>query len=169
MKRFTALLMGLILLLSACGGNGVDSEAGSGAVDGVSVEEASTVPLSGVQEEIISSLGITEYSDIEPKRLLDLYGIEEADFTQSAAFVTISGTFPHEAIMIEAVDEAAAERITEKLQNRLDEVLNQYKNYDAESYDMAKACSVDTSGLVVSLFLSPDHAEMSKILADALK
>jgi len=169
LKRFTALLLGLVLLLSACGGSNEDSKAGSDAVDGASAGKAASLSLAEVQEGIISSLGITEYSDIEPGRLLDLYGIEEADFTQSAAFVTMSGTFPHEAVMLEAADEVAAKRIAEKLQNRLDEVCNQYKDYDAESYDMAKACSVDTDGLVVSLFLSPDHAEMSKVLADALK
>ncbi len=169
MKRFTALLLGLVLLLSACGGNSEDSKAGSDAVDGASAGETSSVSLAEVQKGIISSLGIKEYSEIEPGRLLNLYGIEEADLTQSAAFVTMSGTFPHEAVMVEAIDEAAAGRVAEKLQNRLDEVCNQYKDYDAENYDMAKACSVDTDGLVVSLFLSPDHAEMSKILADALK
>ncbi len=169
MKRFTALLFGLLLLLSACVGNSGESEAYSDAVGRASSGEASSVSLAGVKEGIISALGITEYTDVEPGRLFDLYGIEESDFTQSEAFVMMSGTFPHEAVMIEAVDEAAAGRIAEKLQNRLDEVCNQYKDYDAESYDMAKACSVDTAGLVVSLFLSPDHVEMSKILVNALK
>lgn len=124
--------------------------------------------LAAVRDQIITSLQITDYAEMDNGRLLDVYGIEEADLTQSASFVIMSGAYPYEIVLVEAVDDAAAGRIAEKLQARLDEVRNQYKDYDAEAYAMAQKCSVDTDGLTVSLFLSPERDTMRKILTDAL-
>lgn len=124
--------------------------------------------LADIQQDILTKLNITEYMDITAERLLDAYGILTEDVAQSASFTTLSGAFPHEVILVEAVDDAAAKRIAEKLQARLDEVTNQYKDYDAESYALAQACSVDTDGLVVSLLLSPERETMRQILTDSL-
>ena len=106
--------------------------------------------------------------EVSSSRLLDLYGIQESDLAQSASFVTMSGTFPHEIVMTEAKDAAAASRIANSLQNRLNEVLNQSETYDAETYALAQKCSVDTDGLVVSLLLTPDRDAMRKILTSSL-
>ncbi len=124
--------------------------------------------LDNVKNEIVNTFSITDYLDIDSDQLLDVYGIAQEDYTESASFATMSGAFPHEVIMLRAVDGAAAERITEKLQSRLDEVRNQYRDYDAENYAIAQECSVNTEGLIVSLFMSPDHDVMQDILSDSL-
>ncbi len=127
-----------------------------------------SVSLEAVRSQMVSSLGVTDYMEVSSSRLLDLYGIQESDLAQSASFVTMSGTFPHEIVMTEAKDAAAASRIANSLQNRLNEVLNQSETYDAETYALAQKCSVDTDGLVVSLLLTPDRDAMRKILTSSL-
>lgn len=124
--------------------------------------------LQTIRTEMIDSLEIENYLDIDENRLQNVYGISAEDFTESASFVTMSGVFPHEVILVEAKDDDAAERISEKLENRLEEVRNQYRDYDAESYAMAEECSVDTDGEIVSLLLSPEHKAMRDILTDNL-
>lgn len=124
--------------------------------------------LQDIRDKIISSLEIEDYLDIDENRLQNVYGIDPEDFTESASFVTMSGVFPHEVVLVEAKDDDAAKRIAEKLENRLEEVRNQYRDYDAESYAMAEECSVDTDGEIVSLLLSPDRQAMREILTDNL-
>ncbi len=172
MKKYVVLLLSILLLFSACGKGASGSSAGDSSAEASDGSEtagsASGIYLSDVKEEIISSLNITEYTEIESERLMDLYGIDEADIVQSSCFTTVSGAFPDEVVMVEAKDEEAAKKIAEKLQNRLTEVLNQYKDYDAESYAMAEKCSVDTDGTIVSLFLSSQQEAMKQALKAVL-
>ena len=124
-----------------------------------------SVDLAAVRTDILSQLGITDSLPLETDALLNLYGIDAALVAQSASFVTMSGTFPDEVILVEAVDASAAATIQEKLQNRLNEVLVQSENYDADNYKAAQSCQVRVSGLYVSLILSPKQADMAAIYA----
>ena len=141
----------------------------SPAAPEVPAEQATTASLTDIRDKMLSDLGISDYMEISPSRLLDLYGIQEADVAQSGSFATMSGAFPGEVILLEATDDAAAERIAAALQNRLNEVLNQYKTYDAETYALAEACTIDTDGKIVSMLLSPEREGMLKILTDSLR
>jgi len=40
----------------------------------------------------------------------------------------------------------------------------QSKSYDAENYKLAQQCKVSVKGNFVTLFLSPDHAQIQTIL-----
>ncbi len=131
-------------------------------------EAPAGVSLADVRSKIVSDLGISDYMEITASRMLDLYGIQEADLAQSGSFATMSGVFPGEVILVEAVDKDAAARVAGLLQARLDELLNQYKTYDAETYALAEACTVDTNGNFVSMLLSPEGSKMREILAASL-
>ena len=124
-----------------------------------------SVDLSAVRADIISQLSIADPLNLETDALLNLYGIDASLVAQSASFVTMSGTFPDEVILVEAVDEAAAATIQEKLQNRLNEVLVQSETYDPDNYQAAQSCQVRVNGLYVSLILSPKQADMAAIYA----
>lgn len=141
----------------------------SPAATEVPAEQPAATSLIDIRDKMLSDLGISDYMEISPSRLLDLYGIQEADVAQSGSFATMSGAFPGEVILLEATDEAAAGRIAAALQNRLNEVLNQYKTYDAETYALAEACTIDTDGKIVSMLLSPEREGMLKILTDSLR
>ena len=125
--------------------------------------EPEPVDLTQVRDAIIDGLEIAEPFLLDTDALLNLYGIEGAWVAQSASFATMSGTFPDEVVLVEALDEAAAASVAQCLQSRLDEVLVQSKSYDADNYAAAQACQVRCDGLYVSLLLSPKQAEMTEI------
>ena len=156
MKKITALVLALALIFAfaGCGANG-------GA--------AKDIDIAAVKTQILSDLSIEGAMDIGTDRLLDLYGIEAADVSESACYVTMDGVFPEEVIMVKAADDAAASRIKEKLENRLAEVKTQSANYDAENFALANECKVLTNGNYVAMFLSAKHADMEKIFESAGK
>lgn len=121
------------------------------------------VELATVREDILTQLDIADSLPLETEALLDLYGVSAEQVRQSASFVTMSGTFPDEVILVEAVDEAAAEAVAECLQNRLNEVLVQSETYDPENYQAAQNCRVRQNGLYVALILSPMEADMAAV------
>ena len=148
MKKMLALFLAAVLAFSfaACS---------SGTAKEVNLEE--------VRTKIVDDLAISDPTLLSSTDLLDLYGIQEADVKQSACFVTMSGIFPDEALMVEAVDFAAAQRIQEKMENRLKEVKNQSQSYDAENYALAQKCTVETNGNYIALFLSAKYEDMQTI------
>ena len=159
MKRFVACILALLMLLSlaACGGKTGDNTENS--------TEEITVDISALKTKIVEELKVEGAMDLPVSRLSALYGIEEADVKNSACFITMGGTFPDEIIMVEAVDGAAASRVEEKLQARLDEVKKQSQNYDAENYALAQACKVMKAGNTVALFISAQHEEMENMFS----
>lgn len=129
-----------------------------------SKNQIDTISLTDVREEILTELKIEDSMPIETESLNSLYGIDSALVKQSASFVTMSGTFPHEVIMVEATDKEAVKTLEEALGKKLAEVMVQSKSYDAENYKLAQQCKVSVKGNFVTLFLSPDHAQIQTIL-----
>ena len=128
-----------------------------------------TVDLNAVREAILNECGITDSMMLETDALTRLYGIDASKVKQSASFVTMSGTFPHEIIMAEAVSEGAATEIASLLQNRLSEVMVQSQSYDAKNYALAQKCEVSRKGNFVSLFLSPEFEKMTGVYDSYIK
>ncbi len=128
-----------------------------------------TVDLSALSNQIINSAGVEGAMPLPQERLTDLYGIAQADIASAGCFITMNGSFPEEAIMIEAKDSGAQGRIVSALNTRLADVLVQAENYDAENYALAKQCKVITSGNYVALFVSPHHAAMESAFNSAVK
>lgn len=122
-----------------------------------------TISLDHVRTAILEQLSIGDPLLLESEMLEGLYGIAPDMLKQSASFVTMSGTFPDEVILTEAVDDSAAEAVANALQKRLDEVMVQSKTYDAENYEAAQQCKVSRNGLFVALILSPKQADMTAV------
>lgn len=130
---------------------------------------AKTVDLSALSSQIISKAGVEGAMPLPQDRLTDLYGIAQSDIASAGCFITVNGSFPEEAIMIEAKDSAAQSRIVSALNTRLADVMVQAENYDAENYALAKQCKVITAGNYVALFVSPQHAAMESAFNAAVK
>lgn len=128
-----------------------------------------SVSLKDVRGAILGKFGISDSMMLETDALGSLYGIDGSKIKQSASFVTMSGTFPHEIIMVEANTDADADFIEGILQTRLREVLNQSKSYDPENYALAQKCKVIRNGNFTALFLSPKNAEMLSIYRGYIK
>lgn len=130
---------------------------------GKTADNTANLVLSEVRTAMIDAQGTEEAYLLDTNALLNLYGIHEEDVAQSASYVTMSGTFPDEIILVEAVDEDAAERIAASLETRLNEVMIQSETYDPDNYKAAQACKVETNGLYISLILSPNQASLTEI------
>lgn len=131
-------------------------------------EQTEAADLAALKASIIEKLEISNPVDVASDRLTALYGIDAADVADSACFITMEGSFPDEIVMIKATDADAAGRIAEKLGVKLEDVLNQSKNYDADNYAIAQTCKVVTKGDFVSLFISAKHVEMEKMFDEAV-
>ena len=106
-KQIIAFTLALLLFgLSGCSGK----------------EETVSVDLTEVRSAMISAQGTNEAYLLETDALKDLYGIDAEDVQQSASYATMAGTFPDEIVLVQAVDEKAAERVKTCLETRLEEV-----------------------------------------------
>ena len=147
-QRTIALIVSLLLALglTACGGK---------------VEVA--VDLTDVRGAMLEVQAPDEPWLLETDALKNLYGIEADDVQQSASYVTMSGTFPDEIILVQAVDEKAAERIQSALKARLSEVMVQSQSYDPDNYAAAQKCTVTVNGTYVALILSPEQESLRAV------
>lgn len=176
-KRTAALLLAALLLCSCSSADtgaqdkpasAAETAETSEAVESADVpteEQAKVMPdLSAVRDAIREEQSLSDAIDMGPELLLNLYGIREEEIVQNASFVTMAGIFPHEIVMLEAADEAAADHIEEALNTRLKEVLNQAASYDAENFALAQKCRVERDGNLIVFFLSPAAESMEGIL-----
>lgn len=179
MKKFLGVTLAVLTLSAAAACSKAPAEettaaeepgvTGSAADEtAVSENAAEGVDLKALKDNMISSLGIENAADVAADRLTALYGIEAADVTDSACFITMQGVFPEEIVMVKAADDAAAARIAEKLLVRLQDVLNQSKNYDEENYALAQTCKVMSKNGYVALFISAQHEAMEKMFDEAV-
>ncbi|MBR2724479.1 MAG: DUF4358 domain-containing protein [Ruminococcus sp.] len=166
MKKIIAALLILVcfMCLFACTDK---EEANNTTNQALKPADTENVNLAEIKESIIADCAVEGAMDIDAYMLLNLYGIEEADVKENASFTTMDGVFPDEIIMIKASSEDAVERIIAKLENRLEAVLEQSKNYDAENFAIAQKCKVLTKGDVVALFVSAQHEQMQEIFLSA--
>lgn len=168
MKKLLAILMCIAMVMSlvACSSGEaeettaapVETTAAGESAAPVTEPAADTSALGALKDEMIAQFGITDPINLDNGKLLDQYGITEDTFASQCSFIVMTGVFPAEIVMVEAVDEAAAKDIEAKLQARLDSLKQQSQSYDAESYEIASACEVETEDNYVALFFS-EHNE----------
>ena len=179
MKKIICAFLAVLMIFSFCACSGGNSNEASdkpsnGASDSSSEPSSSeaqpkTVDLAAIKDKIIADVKIEEPMTVDSDKLTELYGIAAEDISESACFVTSSGTFPEEAIMIKAKDDAAKGRIVELLNARIDDVKVQSESYDADNYALAQKCKVITEGEYIAMFISASHEKMETIFTEAVK
>ena len=111
----------------------------------------------------MDEIGVKDSLQLNEKSAKALYGIEASDMKQCVGFSVMSGTFPHEVVMIEASNDAAAKRIEEAFNSKIEAFTQQSKNYDAANYALAQKCEVQKNGMFYAMFLSPDFEEIKAV------
>ena len=167
MKKLLAILMCITMVMSlvACS-QGTEEETTAAPVDTTAAAEDTSAEaqtpaateLDALKDKMIAEFGIADPINLDNGKLLDQYGITEDTIASQSSMIVMTGVFPAEIIMVEAVDEAAAKDIEAKLQARLDSLKQQSQSYDADSYAIASSCEVETEGNYVALFFS-EHNE----------
>ena len=152
MKRIIALICALALMMALCA---------CGAKD--------VKPLSDVFSDIKAQVTFTDNIEFNDASKLDrYYGIAAEEVSEFAGCVSNSGTNQEEVILIKAADDAAAERIQGVLEQKYQSKLNENKNYNPEQAAMIEKCSVERSGLYVSMIISPEAETITKIYHEAI-
>lgn len=179
MKKLICAVLAFLMLLTlcACSGSGDNgntpsdkpSDNTSSSSEPSNAPQDKTVDLAAIKDKIISDVKVEDPMAVDSDKLTELYGIAAEDISESACFVTSSGTFPEEAIMIKAKDDAAKGRIVDLLNARIDDVKVQSESYDAENYALAQKCKVITEGDYIAMFISASHEKMENIFTEAVK
>lgn len=128
-----------------------------------------TKTLAQIQAEIKTAVSASGAMDLDAGAISSLYGIESGDMVQAVGFVVMEGTFPHEAIMVEAKNAEAAARVENLLKVKHTSFVEQSKGYDAENYALAQKCKVVRNGNYISMFLTPDYETMQAVFKKYIK
>ena len=95
--------------------------------------------------------------------------VMELNVKQCVALIAKESLNSDEVLLFEAVDDDAAKRILEKLNNRYQAKLNETKDYLPDEYTKISACKVELSGRYVSMIVSADAEELTKLYKDSFK
>lgn len=152
MKKLFSIFVtaALLCLLIACGGT-------------------KQADFTKVSAEMKTKITNTEMMDLSNEDLMPTYGIDSADVKQFSAYVDSTGIKGDEIVFFEGKDAAAAKRIKEKLDARYKQKEVEMKDYLPEEYAMLKKCNVNQNGNYVSMIVSPQYEELTKIYNAAVK
>ena len=153
MKKLSALILALLLMMLAGCGAKTDKSA----------------DLDAVKNSLAAQYDLSDMMELDENDLMELYGIDQADVKQFVALIAKTSLSSDEIVLIEATGSEAASRVQEKLSNRFQSKLNESKDYLPDEYAKISACSVDAAGCYVSMIVSGDAAAMTEIYKSAFK
>lgn len=135
----------------------------------IKTEKPSAKSLADIRSEIKGAVSASGAMDLDLDAISGLYGINASDMVQAVGFVVMEGTFPHEAVMVEAKDSAAANNVERLLNAKHESFVAQSKGYDPENYALAQKCKVERNGNYISMFLTPDFEAMKAVYTKYIK
>ena len=173
MKRmkWTVLIAALALLLAACGAAPAPETAAPAAETQAAAAEtqASESPdLEAVYQDFEESFELPEMAAVSEKRRDAILGIAPEDCLQAVTVLCGDSVRADEIWMIEAVDDAAADRIAELAQARLDQRAQEMENYLPDQLQIVKQAKLVREGRFVGLFVSPDADAMEEAFRAAI-
>lgn len=160
MKKFTFAALAACLLLTGCGNNGGES-ASTG--DTSTVAPAAKTPVEKTAE-LLEAVELPEMAEVTADKLLAYYGIEEADVSEFSAYVAGAGVYPDEFGVFVAADEAAADKIFEKLDKRIEKQKSTYADYSPDEMYKFEGAYLHKDGVNVSFAVCADNDAAADIL-----
>ncbi len=141
MKKLIALLLALSCLfaLCACGGETEEKE-----------EKEVTLELSALSQQMIERIGVP-MPQLNENMLLNMYGLSTEDCAEMYVYSDYDATKCNELWLIKAADEAALEDVKTFAQNRVDSLLQQSNNYNADVYAASQKAEIEVRGLYLML------------------
>ena len=150
-KTILAAALALAVILCSCGSQGSGKK------------------LSEVYSAIKAEVTLSDMNEFTDVSALDrFYGISSASVEDFAGGVNNSGVNMEEIVLVKAKDDAAADSIKTSLENRKQAKYNENKNYNPEQAEMIQKCSVERSGLYVSMILSPNAEKITSVYRSQL-
>lgn len=151
MKKTIALLLALsmALLCAACAQSGGQKKEGS---------------VQQTYEDIAANANLPPMMQVQDDLVMETYGIDLADCGE-ALFMVYDGDdmLADEIVLIVAKDEAAAGRVKEKLDARMQYKADENEGYLPDQYEIVKEGKVLQDGLRLALLISRDINAVMKV------
>ncbi len=132
-----------------------------------SKEKKTDIDISALGNKISELISEDEPLTVEKDAIADELYADVNDIADCYGAITFTGAFPGKIIIIKATDSDALARINEKLNEKLQDVLVQSKDYDEENYALAQTCKVVTEGNYTALFIHAKHDKMETLFKES--
>lgn len=161
MKKIFVFLLtaAMMLALTACAEPAPETtEAPTDAAQTTAASEATAAADSVDLQALYDSMAaqMPEMIVLDESMMLNFCGIAAEDCTQVIAAICADGLRTDELWLIEAVDEAALDRLKSLAETRLKAKGEESISYSPEQYAVVEKAQIITSGLYLAVIVSPD-------------
>lgn len=153
--RIMAAALLLALFLTACGQAAPAAEEAKDPVD-----------LNKLRESVEAVY--PKMMEVEGEMRLNFLGIREEDCAQCVTMLCDDGMKTDELWLIEAVDDAAMERLTKLAQQRMEAKAQETESYAPDQYEIVQQGKILTSGRYLALIVTPEAEAAAKLFDEAV-
>ena len=155
MRKMVYIILALTMLLSLC------------ACGGDTAEAKESADLGALYESFAASL--PEMLPMESDMRLNMLGVQEADCKQVHTYICGEGLRADEVWLIEAVDEAALERIEALVQSRKTAKMEETSFYSPDQFAICEDGRIISEGLYLAFIVSPEADALEAAFNEAVK
>lgn len=174
MKKVLILIltMTMMLTIAACGGN--QTEATQPVTEAPATEPSGeiTVGLWLEMKDVYAKLGtaaqLPEMIELNESLMLDYCGIAAEDVQQAVVVICADSLRTDEIWLLEAVDEAAAEKLAGLANKRLEKKGEESITYSPEQYAVVEKAKLLQNGCYLALIVSPDVDTLATVVSQEL-
>ncbi len=142
MKRIVALLLAVCCLFALCACGEAEKP-----------EKSKDLDLQALSQKMQEKLGVT-IPELNQNMALNMYGLTTEDCAEMLVYSDYDATKCNEIWLIKAADEAALEQVKTLAQSRVDSLLNQSRNYNADVFAASESARIETRGLYLLLVVT---------------
>ena len=157
MKKLIAFLLVFASLFVLCACGGEETETQEVALD-----------LNTLSTQMTEKIGVP-MPQLPENMVLNMYGLSSEDCAEMLIFSDYDATKCNELWLVKAKDAAALENVKTFAQNRVDSLLQQSNNYNAEVYAASENAKVEVRGLYLMLCVTTagSSAEIASLFNNA--
>lgn len=132
---------------------------------------APSVTLSGLMNKMIGALPSGSYSlsQIPDDFVGNVYQIDKSKYEDVLIYGSMMGVHANEIILIKAKDSSGVSEAKKALQNRKSKLIEQWKSYLPEQYELVKQSVITSSGLYVAFVCADSQNKAVSAFNAALK
>ena len=161
MKKYITLLTVLMLVLCGCSGESAPAETVPAPAEPV------VLNMQQIYDSMTAVENAPERVPLDADMQFNFCGIDPADCAQSAVAICSDGLRTDEIWLIEAVDEAALERIQAAAQTRLTAKGEESITYSPEQYAVVQEAQTIVHGNYFAMVVSPDVETLADLFRAA--
>ena len=146
MKKYISFILAaaMVLCLAACSGGG-------------DKQEFADFRVQTAMDDLLAQAPVDDPLTLAEGDMLDFFGISADSMEEFAAVTCANGISAQEIVLVKAVDAAAAQKVAEKLNNRLEARAAEAEGYLPDQHAIITECEVKENGVYVSMIIHPEH------------